>query len=55
MLTIAQMQKILFEKDESNRDALIAALPEDEKEKLLAEAEKLEKEGRKIVEKWRGK
>ena len=55
MLTIVQMQKILFEKDKEKRDAMIAALPEAEKEKLLAEAEKLAEQGREIVEKYRRK
>lgn len=50
MLTLAKMMKILNEKDPEKRQQMIDALPEKEKEKLLAEAEKLREEGRKIRE-----
>lgn len=55
MLTLIQMQKILFEKDREKRDAMIDALPDKEKEKLLAETEKLAEEGRRLVEEYRRK
>ena len=48
MLTLAQMMKIISEKDPEKRNAMIEALPEKDKKKLLAEAEKLKKEGRKL-------
>ena len=55
ILTLAQMQKILFEHDHEKQQAMIDALPESEKEKLLAEAGKLAEEGKKLVEKYRRK
>lgn len=45
MLTLHEMQKILFEKDADKRQQMIDALPENEKEALLKEAEKLRQEG----------
>ena len=53
MLTVAKMQKILFEKDPDKKQRMIDELAEEDKRKLLAEAEKLAKEGRNLVEKWR--
>lgn len=53
MLTLAQMQKILLEKDREKQRQMIDALTADEKDKLLAEAEKLAKEGKELVEKYR--
>ena len=55
MLTLAQMQKILFEHDHEKQQAMIEALPESKKEKLLAEAEKLAEEGKKLIEQYRRK
>lgn len=49
MLTIAKMQMILSEKDADKRQAMIDALPEEEKEKLRKEAERIAEEGRKIL------
>ena len=53
MLTVAKMQKILFEKDPDKKQQMIDELPEKDKKKLLAESEKLAKEGRNLIEKWR--
>ena len=55
MLTIVQMQKILFEKDREKQQEMIDALPENEKEKLLAEADKLANAGKNLIEKYRRK
>lgn len=54
MLTVAKMQKILFEKDHEKKQQMIDELAEEDRKKLLAEAEKLAKEGRNLIEKWRG-
>ena len=54
MLTVAKMQKILFEKDPDKKQHMIDELAEKDKQKLLAEAEKLAKEGQNLIEKWRG-
>ena len=53
MLTLVQMQKILFEKDQGKKQQMIDELAEEDKKKLLAESEKLAKEGRNLIEKWR--
>lgn len=53
MLTLTQMQKILLEKDHDKQRRMIDALSADEKEKLFAEAEKLAKEGKELIEKYR--
>ena len=53
MLTLAQMQKILFEKDHDKQRQMIDALSADEKEKLLAESEKLAEAGKELIEKYR--
>lgn len=53
MLTLAQMQKILLEKDREKQRQMINALTAEEKDKLLAEAEKLAKEGKELIEKYR--
>lgn len=55
MLTLAQMQKILLEKDHNKQRQMIDALTADEKEKLLAEAEKLVADGKELIEKYRRK
>lgn len=53
MLTIAQMQKIIAEKDHDKQRKMIDELPEDLKEQLLAEAAKLVEEGKRLVEMYR--
>lgn len=53
MLTIAKMQKILFEKDREKQSQMIEELSDADKAKLIAEAEKLAEDGRKLVEKYR--
>lgn len=51
MLTLHEMQKILFEKDPVKRQQMIDALPEKEKDALLKEAEKLRQEGHDLANK----
>lgn len=53
MLTVAKMQKILFKKDPDKKQHMIDELAVEDRKKLLAEAEKLAKEGQNLVEKWR--
>lgn len=53
MLTLHQLQSILFEKDREKQKKMIDELPEDTKEQLLAEAAKLAEEGKRLVEIYR--
>ena len=53
MLTLAAMQKILFEKDHDKRHKIIQDLPEKEVERLLAEAAQLAEESRRLIETYR--
>lgn len=53
MLTIAQMQKIITEKDHDKQRKMIDELPEDVKEQLLLEAAKMAEEGKRLVNMYR--
>lgn len=55
MLTLLQMQKILLEKDREKQKEMIDSLSEEDRNKLLTDAEKLANEGRNLIEKWRKK
>lgn len=51
MLTLAKMQKILFEEDIEKQRSMVDALPEYEKQALLKEAERIHQTAEFLVKK----